>query len=369
MLHGLEAAHQARGENGAPLDIVHRDISPQNVLVGVEGTARLLDFGIAKASSRLNASTGQGTLKGKLPYMAPELVRGLEANRATDIYATGVVLWELLAGQGLFLADNQGAVLERLLYAKVPAPSSLRTDRESALDGVVAAAISRDPSARFDSAAAMAEAVERAVRPASRSEVSAWVRSVGGDLIRARESEIAAVERGSQVPVSVDNVLRELAAESTPRGLDDDGAPSDVATRPTELSDLGAGDTQLQMQAAAPPSPPRRARWPWALGVIAVAALGAVSFGAPPWRSVALLAPAPSRSPSESPRAELQPAPPVSASSAAVTLTPSASSASRTLPKWAAVPHRATPDCSLGYRVDENGKHVYLRECMPKTKK
>src|SRR5258708_3975182 len=94
-LHGLQAAHDAKDEHGAPLGIVHRDVSPHNVLVGVDGVSRVLDFGVAKAAGRLQ-STRQGQLKGKVAYMAPEQVRGAAVDRQTDVYSAAVVLWETL---------------------------------------------------------------------------------------------------------------------------------------------------------------------------------------------------------------------------------------------------------------------------------
>src|SRR4029077_8571100 len=98
VLHGLPAAHEARDEKGAPLGIVHRDVSPQNVLVGVDGVPRVLDFGVAKAAGRTQ-TTREGQVKGKLAYMAPEQIMGRQVTRATDVFAASVVLWEALTAQ------------------------------------------------------------------------------------------------------------------------------------------------------------------------------------------------------------------------------------------------------------------------------
>src|SRR5208282_661106 len=96
VLHGLHAAHEARDELGQPLGMVHRDVSPQNILVGVDGVPRVLDFGVAKAAGRVQ-TTREGQLKGKLGYMAPEQIGG-QVSRASDVYAASVVLWEALTG-------------------------------------------------------------------------------------------------------------------------------------------------------------------------------------------------------------------------------------------------------------------------------
>src|SRR5262249_30050893 len=105
VLHGLHSAHEARDEMGAPLDIVHRDVSPQNLLVGADGITRVLDFGIAKATSRMS-TTREGRVKGKIAYMSPEqLTRGL-VDRRTDVFAASIVLWEALTGKRLFAGDD-----------------------------------------------------------------------------------------------------------------------------------------------------------------------------------------------------------------------------------------------------------------------
>src|SRR5271155_444715 len=113
-LHGLHAAHEARSDLGEPLGIVHRDVSPQNILVGTDGLARVIDFGIAKAAGRLQ-STREGIVKGKIAYMAPEQLAAHETTRAVDVYGMGVVLWEMLSGKRLYQGDTEGAVLGQVM--------------------------------------------------------------------------------------------------------------------------------------------------------------------------------------------------------------------------------------------------------------
>ena len=111
-LQGLHAAHEARDEDGRPLELVHRDISPQNVLVGVDGLPRVVDFGVAKAVGRSSQTSG-GMLKGKLPYMSPEQLLLDPVDRRTDLYAVSIVLWEMLAGRRLFTGGNDWEIASR----------------------------------------------------------------------------------------------------------------------------------------------------------------------------------------------------------------------------------------------------------------
>src|SRR5262249_40462712 len=143
-------AHDATNERGEALDIVHRDVSPQNVLVGSDGVPRLLDFGVAKATGRLQA-TRDGQLKGKLSYMAPEQIIGPGVDRRTDVYSAGVVLWEMLTRKHLFRGDNEGAIIARVLEGKVKPPSASVRSIPPSLDQVVSRAVQRKAAKRFAS--------------------------------------------------------------------------------------------------------------------------------------------------------------------------------------------------------------------------
>ncbi|HEY8073541.1 MAG TPA: serine/threonine-protein kinase, partial [Labilithrix sp.] len=146
VLHGLHAAHEAKDDKGKPLDIVHRDVSPQNVMIGVDGVARLLDFGVAKATVRLQ-TTQEGHVKGKLAYMAPELLETHEVTRIADVYAVGVMLWEGLTGKRLFEAQTEGMLVRRVLEGASEPPSvaaaARNTPRE--LDAIVMRALAKKP--------------------------------------------------------------------------------------------------------------------------------------------------------------------------------------------------------------------------------
>ncbi|WP_438021103.1 serine/threonine-protein kinase [Sorangium sp. So ce315] len=195
-LHGLHAAHEARSESGEPLGIVHRDISPENVLVGVDGTARLLDFGIAKARGRLTTTRG-GQIKGKLAYMAPEQILCAEVTRRTDVFAAGVVLWEALAGRRLFDGDDEGGLIRAVLEQPIPPPSSVAAHVPGALDAIVLRALERNADGRYPTARELAIAIEDAVPLASQRAVGEWVEQLAGEALARRATRVAAIESAS----------------------------------------------------------------------------------------------------------------------------------------------------------------------------
>jgi serine/threonine-protein kinase len=192
-LHGLHAAHEARDDRGEPLDIVHRDVSPHNIIVGTDGVSRVLDFGIARAVGRLHQTTQDGRLKGKLAYMAPEQVAGV-VGRTTDVYGAAVVLWEALTGQGLFRGENEAALLQRVLLGCSVPPSAFAPDLPPVLDAVTMRGLSLDPAKRFPTARDMARALEEAVPPATTSRVGDWVEAVAKETLVGRSTRIASIE-------------------------------------------------------------------------------------------------------------------------------------------------------------------------------
>jgi eukaryotic-like serine/threonine-protein kinase len=175
-LHGLHTAHQATDEAGRPIGIVHRDFSPQNIMVTSEGHAKILDFGIAKAKTHVHV-TAIGEFSGKLGYCAPEQVCAGLLDRRTDVYAAGIVLWEMLAGERLFQAPgiSDAEAVRRISHQPIPVPSSINREVPSRLDKVVLRALERDPDRRFASARELAFELEAAVDGASPSMVADWV--------------------------------------------------------------------------------------------------------------------------------------------------------------------------------------------------
>jgi serine/threonine-protein kinase len=192
-LLGLEAAHTLTDEMGRPLKVVHRDMSPQNILVGVDGIARVTDFGIAKAAARISGTT-PGQVKGKLAYMAPEQARGKDLDHRVDIFAMGVVLWEMLTGQRLFKRSKDNETIDALLVKPIPHVRELVPSIPEELDAVVAQALVRDPQQRFGSARAMAVALESAARThgllADAHDVGNWVRGTFARAIDLRREAI-----------------------------------------------------------------------------------------------------------------------------------------------------------------------------------
>lgn len=192
VLRGLHAAHEARDPEGASLGLVHRDVSPQNILVGADGVPRVLDFGIAKARGR-SQQTQEGQLKGKPAYMAPEQLLGEPVDRRTDVFAASIVFWEALTGKRLFRGENEIEAMRLVLERYVDAPS--RVGASSAeLDEIVLRGLDRDPSARWQDAREMAAAIESATRCATASELETWVRSLVGPALAQRAEELLAVE-------------------------------------------------------------------------------------------------------------------------------------------------------------------------------
>jgi serine/threonine-protein kinase len=158
----LDYAHNLKDEHGRPLNIIHRDISPPNIIVSNTGTVKLIDFGLAKAA-RSSVQTQVGTIKGKFSYIAPEYLGGQLDNRV-DIWALGVIAWELLTMRRLFEADDDFEVLRQVKEMPIVPPSRHSRDIPGELDSIVLTALERDPGRRWQSAAAMRTAMQGMIR-------------------------------------------------------------------------------------------------------------------------------------------------------------------------------------------------------------
>jgi serine/threonine-protein kinase len=193
---GLHEAHELKGADGRLLDVVHRDISPHNILVGSKGIAKVIDFGIAKARDRAGQETSAGVLKGKIQYMAPEQALGRPVDRRADVWAIGASLYHLLSGKPPYEAENQLATLQLLASGKPPAPLSASV--HAAIVAVVNRSLSHDPAARYATAAEMRVALEAAM-------IHASVRASTADVAAFANEHLA--ERNAQRRSAIDLAL------------------------------------------------------------------------------------------------------------------------------------------------------------------
>ncbi|MBP9112398.1 MAG: serine/threonine protein kinase [Polyangiaceae bacterium] len=197
-LQGLHAAHEALSESGDPLNIIHRDMSPQNILLSTDGIAKVLDFGIAKASVQLHLTQG-GEVKGKLAYMAPEQITGDPSmDRRADIFSMGVVLWQLLTGRKLFESDYTGGIFERSKPIDIPLVSATREDVSPALEAVVRKALSHQKEDRYSTAREFAIALEGSAGIATQSSVAEWLHSVCAAEIKKEDDRIRVLESSAR---------------------------------------------------------------------------------------------------------------------------------------------------------------------------
>jgi serine/threonine-protein kinase len=187
---GLHAAHELCDEDGAPLEVVHRDVSPHNLFVGWDGAVQVVDFGIASARNRLH-HTETGTVKGKFAYMAPEQMLGARVDRRADVWSLGVVLWEIVAGRTLFKRRTESETVMAVTRLELPALATLRPGSPSRLDEIVARALAREPEDRYPTAAALAEDLhawlDEQPGPADAAEVAAWMQRLFPDEAEREE--------------------------------------------------------------------------------------------------------------------------------------------------------------------------------------
>jgi serine/threonine-protein kinase len=205
MLSGLHAAHELRDETGELAGLVHRDVSPQNVLVGSDGITRITDFGVARAASRLTA-TRVGQLKGKIAYMAPEQAAGMEdVDRRADVFACGVVLWEAFAHKRLFKAENEAITLSRVMSEPVPQLHVVAPHIPRAISDVIMKALERDVRRRYPTCAEMGDALERAGittgNLATARDLQAYIQDIlGTEIQQQRDAVRAWIARSDSTP-------------------------------------------------------------------------------------------------------------------------------------------------------------------------
>ncbi|WP_394820978.1 serine/threonine-protein kinase [Pendulispora albinea] len=270
---GLHAAHEAKDEAGQRLELVHRDVSPHNVLVGLDGVAKVADFGIAKAFGLAHAGLESGSIIGKRAYLAPEQLGGKSVDRRADVFALGVMLWELITGERLFDPDARGtprpgsdfadaaALVERSLAA--PDVRARRPEVPEAIAVTVAQALCVEPSRRHATAESFADAMEHAAR---RAELDLSSKQVGGLVERLVGTELDA--RGRK--------LREDATLVEGAERAGAGDPADEGTHAPTTSGV--------------PSMRARRAWPMVVFVCALVAFTGAAFVAKRWRPAASVA-------------------------------------------------------------------------------
>ena len=250
-LAGLHAAHELCGTDGQPFNLVHRDVSPQNILVGVDGVSRITDFGIAFAAAR-STVTRAGKIKGKFSYMAPEQVKGQEATRRIDVFAAGIVLWEALTCSPLFRRKDDVSTINAVLRYEVPPPSSVAPHVPPALDAIVLKALARDPDQRYQTAAEFADALEQLrIERATNRTIAAYVQKALGPSLDARRVKIReASEQGLQ---TFESELASSDVHSKPITGGAERTPVLAVARPAGAPAPRAADVNAEAPTLVPP--------------------------------------------------------------------------------------------------------------------
>jgi eukaryotic-like serine/threonine-protein kinase len=355
VLQGLHAAHDARGEDGRPLGIVHRDVSPQNVLVGADGVARLADFGVAKVM-RSEQRTLTGAVKGKPSYMPPEQLRGLPLTRQADLYAVGIVLAEALTGERPRAPDEERGRGRDEVLGRI---------HDKRLADVVRTALREEARERFATAAEMSAALAEIVAPARADEVADRVTALAGDELDVRAALVRQVEALKIEPAS------SIPLRGATPALGGSSTSEPPPAQPAEIARAA-----LSGESARPRPPkqgsPQRVNLALFLSGCAVALLAATLVlrgrnageveRAPPPPVVSAAAPAASPAPVEPPPIATTHAAAASASSVGTPPPPPTRASTRPSKARAATPPL---DCDPPFWIDAQGKKHYRSECVP----
>lgn len=374
-LSGLHAAHEARDRRGEALDIVHRDVSPQNLIVGSDGVTRVLDFGIAKAATSIEL-TREGLVRGKAAYMAPEQLSGGPVTRRADIFALGVVLWEMLVGERLFPGGTRPELASGG-DGRVASPRERGAPIEPALDAIVMRALAPRAEERFETARQMLEQISLSFELPSREEVANWVADSAGEDLKQRAALVARVEsRDNSLPPPA-SAFGGAAMPSEPSVL-----AVDVASGHEAIEPAGAKASHGFRQAA------------WAAAALAAlmgiaSALWGNSWGSPKSEQSQAMSDPPSLpastpskldksaerpliTPGDSPAPESRAtsdAPAAAAQSTAPRALPAAPSAAPKASSRLAKPRKASKpgsksSCNPPYTVDAAGRRHYKLDCF-----
>jgi serine/threonine-protein kinase len=271
---GLHYAHERRGADGQPLHIVHRDVSPSNILVGYDGSIKVVDFGVAAASIR--QETRAGSLKGKLSYMAPEQCRGMQVDRRADVYALGVVLYELATATRMIKGDNDYRVVEQIVHGKIAPPQTRRPGLPAELSEIILRALATDRDQRYSTADELRTALDQFATShaltASTSVIAAYMRQQFG---QRPEPWLKLDGRGDDAPTAPATALDEPVpsnswVESPYGSADRRVTPSSLPRRSGPIGALGGGaaaptarNGQPALQPRASSAPPTDSRLGW----------------------------------------------------------------------------------------------------------
>jgi len=251
-------------ETGEPLGIVHRDISPPNILLSKNGEIKLVDFGLAKANTQIE-STDQGVVKGKFSYLSPEAASGLEVDHRADVFAVGIILWELFTGRRLFYGETDYQTVELVRQARVPSIAALNPEIEPELEAVVRKALARDPNDRYQNAADLGDALSqflfsRRMKVTAR-DIASLVRDTQVEMMRKRSVEPKESLIDALILDEMQKMTSLVGAEGQPAGAgDSEGAmsldPSSFVDTSAWTGELGINSSQQQAFKKPPTKPP-----------------------------------------------------------------------------------------------------------------
>ena len=231
---GLSYAHEMRDSNGVEINIVHRDMSPPNVLVTKFGEIKIVDFGLAKANSQLEKSE-PGIIKGKFSYLSPEAAMGQEVDLRTDIFAVGIILWELLTGQRLFLGETDFQTVKKVQQAVVPPASGINKRVPPELERIVARSLARDPAQRYQTARELGQHLSKFLfaygQPVSTFDIATLVQGAMRDRQKGR------MPQGSIIDKLIEEALLEFTSLT-----EDEAAPASEAAKRAHMSSVSGAD-------------------------------------------------------------------------------------------------------------------------------
>ncbi|HET9931877.1 MAG TPA: serine/threonine-protein kinase [Polyangiaceae bacterium] len=332
---GLQAAHDLVGDDGVALGVVHRDVSPQNILLSSNGQVKLTDFGVAKARGQIHAPTQTGEVKGKLSYMAPEQVTTRDVDRRADVFALGCVLYEATVGERPFHGDDALSTLYQLLERPVQAPTSKRLDYPVGLERIVLKSLERDPEARYQTAEEMGRALQM------------WLASERTMVTDSDMAELVRVTLGDRIAARAKAVEEALVVVDSPE-IDADEPEQEAPAKPGVETLSGSAASTLPGNQL--PRAPRKTLWAGVASAAVALSLVAAFAGnrgsqQPLPNPVASATPAPLAAPAPVPAKEAEPA---RAEDVTITLRVSPDNASLTLDDGPPLPNpytiRVAPD-------------------------